>query len=240
MSKYANCTRMDPMFLRNQFVGDGPYDMPLVLRQKITWEGNQAIGFHNAKATDKRAPELAVHGFKDDYRINSAYQSPERAFKRVEHYACLFTPNYSFFSNMPIARQIDAVFRSRWVGAYWQSRGKEVVANVGWGLPDSYDFCFDGVEKGSTVIVSTMGTGRTRKGFLHGYEEMLKRIEPEEVWCYCNPLPEMSDTVARVIPYEASGMSKRAKIDPGQLSIFSFLGEEVPDEHARRIIRRAS
>lgn len=69
---------------------------------------------------------------------------------------------------------------------------------------------------------------------------MLKRIEPDEVWCYCNPLPEMLGTVSKVIPYEAKGMKKALKIDPAQLSIFSFIGKEAADEHAGRTIRRAS
>ena len=226
MSKFALSTRMDPMFLRNQFIGDGPYDMPLIHRQIITWEGTRLIGFHNARAADEHAAELAVHGFKDDYRIYSAYSKPEKAFKRVENYACLISPNYSFFSNMPIAKQIDAVFRSRWVGAYWQSQGKEVVASIGWGLPDSYDFCFAGVEKGCTVAVSTMGTGHTKRGFLNGYEEMLNRIEPNEIWCYCKPLQEMIGTVTRVFPYEAFGKQKHILPDPDQMTLFSLVEEE--------------
>ena len=147
-------------------------------------------------------------------------------------------PNYSFFSNMPTALQIDAVFRSHWVGAYWQSEGKEILANVCWGMPDSYDFCFDGYEEGLSVIISTMGAGSTRDGFLFGYDEMLKRLRPKEVWCYCNPFPEMGNITGK-FPYEAS-KSKKPKVDPNQLDIFSLLKGGDCDGSAWRIIGRVA
>ena len=212
--------RKDPLFLRNQFPSSGRFDIPVIRRQEITWDGTDVIGIQNAKANDPKASRRAVHGFKIDSRINPAYRQPDKTFDRLVPYACLITPNYSFFSNMPIALQLDAVFRSRWVGAYWQSRGKEVVANVGWGFPDSYDFCFDGVEPGSVVAVSTMGATRTKAGFLHGYRAMLEVLRPSEVWCYCNPFPEMEGTIGRVIPYEAEGMISSEHPDPSQLSLF--------------------
>lgn len=221
MSRITEERRKDPLFLRNQFASEGRYDIPLVRRQSIAWKGTEVIGIQNANAKDPYASQKAVHCFKDDSRIDAAYRYPERTFERLASYACLFTPNYSFFSNMPTALQIDAVFRSRWVGSFWQSKGKEVVANVGWGFPDSYDFCFDGIETGSVVVVSTMGAERTKQGFLHGYRVMLEVVKPSEVWCYCSPFPEMEDTVSRVFPYEAKGMAKSAKFDSAQLSLFA-------------------
>lgn len=207
------------MTLRNQFPTDSRFDIPIICRQEISWNGDTLVGIQNANARDADAHEKALHCFKDDKRIMAAYEHPERAFERISHYAVLVTPNYSLFSNMPVARQIDAVFRSRWVGAYWQSRGKEVVANVTWGMPDSYDFCFCGLEKRCVVAVSTMGAERTKQGFLNGYRAMCERVEPSEIWCYCRPFPEMSDSVTRVFPYEAQGRRKQAAPCDGQLSM---------------------
>jgi hypothetical protein len=52
------------------------------------------------------------------------------------------------------------------------------------------DFCLDGIEKGSTVAVSTYmvsehnNHSEQKEFFLSGYNEMLRRIEPEKIICY--------------------------------------------------------
>lgn len=46
-------------------------------------------------------------------------------------------------------------FRNRWVGAYLAEKGIRVIPTVNWGLENTFDFCFNGIEKGSTVAVST-------------------------------------------------------------------------------------
>ena len=236
MGRYTQNLRSDPMFLRNQFPGDGRYDIPVIRRQNPDVSHLEIIGIQNARAGDTKAKSRLVHGFKDDPRIDPCYNKPEQTFKKLENYACLCTPNYSFFSNMPTALQIEAVFRSHWVGAFWQSKSKNILANVCWGLPDSYDFCFDAYEEGLSVIISTMGSFRTKEGFLAGYNEMLRRLKPKEVWCYCNPYAEMRD-VTGVFSYEA--LSKRVPvIDPRQLDLLSLLGGGGLDDSTWRTIRR--
>lgn len=60
------------------------------------------------------------------------------------------------------------------------------------GLENTFDFCFNGIEKGSTVAVSTYmacahGNRADQKDFfMAGYNEMLKRIEPETIICWPN------------------------------------------------------
>ena len=62
-------------------------------------------------------------------------------------------------------------FRNRWVGAYLTNKGIRVIPTISWGLENTFDFCFNGIEKGSTVAVSTYmacahGTEQTKKTFL--------------------------------------------------------------------------
>ena len=39
-----------------------------------------------------------------------------------------------------------------------QSQGLKVMPTMSWSSIESFDFCFDGHEKGGAVIVSTIGT----------------------------------------------------------------------------------
>lgn len=101
------------------------------------------------------------------------------------------------------------VFRNRWCGAYWASKGLRVIPTVNWGDESSFDFCFEGIEKGSVVAVSTyMATEHDnrkdqKEWFIAGYNEMLRQIEPERIICYNTPFPEMRGDIVYV-DYERS------------------------------------
>lgn len=82
--------------------------------------------------------------------------------------------------------------------------GIRVIPTVNWGDESTFDFYFDGIEKGSTVAVSTYpalehGCCQGQKEwFMSGYNEMLQRIEPEKIICYNKPLSEMQGNLIYV------------------------------------------
>lgn len=67
-----------------------------------------------------------------------------------------------------------------------------------------YDWCFDGEPVGGIVAVSSVGTQQNKESkrlFLRGYEEMMKRLSPEWVIFY-GKVPEECDwNVIRVKPH---------------------------------------
>ena len=84
-----------------------------------------------------------------------------------------------------------------------------MIPTVNWGDESTFDFCFEGIEKGSVVAVSTYmasehGNRQDQKEwFMTGYNEMLRRIEPEKIICYNTPFPEMHGNIIYV-DYERS------------------------------------
>lgn len=74
----------------------------------------------------------------------------------------------------------------------------EIIPNVGWGDTSTFEFCFDGIEKGSIVAVGTIGCKRSKLAFMRGYNEMLKRIEPSAVICFGKPFAEMQGNIVFV------------------------------------------
>lgn len=94
------------------------------------------------------------------------------------------TPDFSLYTDFPKVLQIYNHYRKMWLGALWQSYGYKVIPTIAWSDKDSFDWCFDGVPKGTTVAVSSVGTQRnknTKRAFIGGWNEMLKRLEPETV-----------------------------------------------------------
>ena len=159
--------------------------------------------------TDRPVDGGAVHFFLDDGRFEPVWRTPEKGLSYVRGVGSALTPDFSLYPEMPLALQLYNVYRNRWCGAFWQSRGVRVVPTVGWSDARSYPFCFLGVEESSTVAVSTVGLGNPRgtRGaseaerdlFRTGFAEMLARISPRLVLLYGESrdglLPEEADLV---------------------------------------------
>lgn len=180
--------RNDPMFLRNQFARDGTFEMPIIKKTKLDLDNIAFVGYDklNEKETDK-----IVHFFLDDYKFEILWKDPEPRIAKLKEYHAVLSPQFSLYTEMPLAVQIHQVFKSRWCGAYFQSKGLKVIPSLVWGEPDTFWFSFDGIDEDSVVAVSTIGMRTEKDLFMAGYKEMLRRINPKAIICYGEPFEEM-------------------------------------------------
>ena len=185
-------------FLRNEFKSDGNFGMPIIRKQKINLTKVELIGYDQIKNGDTKNANKFVHFFLDDYKFEVIWNAPEPRLEKLSQYEGVLSPQFSTYYTMPVALQIYNTFRSRWCGAYLQSKGLKVIPTVSWGLPQSYWYCFDGIEKGSVVAVSTLGVKKEKDFFMQGYNEMLRRIEPNAIICYCEPFEEMEGNIIKI------------------------------------------
>ena len=68
-----------------------------------------------------------------------------------------------------------------------QDAGLTVIPTLMWSTESSFDFCFDGIEPGGTVSVSTIGVKQdkeSRKYFDLGMDEAIKRLHPSHIVVY--------------------------------------------------------
>lgn len=73
-----------------------------------------------------------------------------------------------------------------------QQVGISIIPSVSWSDESSFDFCFDGIEKGGVVAVSSVGVIKNRNAqvsFKKGLHEMLRRITPKTLLFYGAPIP---------------------------------------------------
>lgn len=203
--------RTSQTFLRNQFVGNGKLQIPIVPKFQARLDDfNQLllIGFDKADSRDQTHLNRMVHFFLYDYRFEQVWKRPDEYIKRLSRYRAVLSPDFSMYLEMAPVLKIYNVFRNRWCGAYWASKGIRVIPTVNWGDESTFDFCFEGIEKGSAVAVSTYAAtahgNRTdqKKWFMTGYREMLRRIEPEKIICYNTPFPEMEGDIV-FVDYES-------------------------------------
>lgn len=128
-----------------------------------------------------------IHGlynsivYKDDERLSKFRER----FKDVKW---IVAPDYSLFGDFPNAVQIYNVYRSR-VCAAWLSAntGARVIPNVRWSFPFTFDYCFDGIMKGSNVAVGLLGLVKgndNRAMFLEGFKRMVDAVQPKAILVY--------------------------------------------------------
>ena len=204
--------RTSQIMLRNQFPGDGRWNIPIIPKfqdKPGDFDDLLLIGFDKTSADDRKHNNRMVHFFLYDYRFERVWEKPDAVLDKLRPYRAVLSPDFSMYLEMTPVLQLYNVFRNRWCGAYWASQGLRVVPTVNWGDAATFDFCFEGIEKGSVVAVSTyMASAHDnrcdqKEWFLTGYREMLRRIEPEKIICYHTPFPEMEGNIVYV-DYERS------------------------------------
>ena len=181
--------------VRNEFLYNGKsvgkYDFPIIKKQNIDVDKIKLLAYPDAKLNDEKNRDKTLHFFTYDWKFESVYEKATEELEKLKQYYCLLSPDFSIFTNMPLALQIESVFKNRWCGAFWQSKGLKVIPTVSWGDEKSFDFCFDGIEQGSTVFVCTYYRENDELSFMTGYNEMIKRIKPNLVLCYDEPFDAM-------------------------------------------------
>lgn len=140
----------------------------------------------------------ALHFFLEDYRFESVWHRARKAASYVERIGFALSPDFSLYRDWPLAAQLWNVYRNRWCGAMWQSRGVKVIPTISWSTEESYAFCFLGVEKGSAVAICSVGVDLEdryeRSLFAGGCRAMVEAIEPEAVLLQAEVFPEELET----------------------------------------------
>ena len=204
--------RTSQTLLRNQFPGTGKLQIPIIPRfqeKPGDFDDLLLIGFDKTNLQDQNHLSRMAHFFLYDYRFERVWKNPDKDIEKLSRYRAVLSPDFSMYLEMAPVMQLYNVFRNRWCGAYWTSKGMRVVPSVNWGDESTFDFCFDGIEKGSVVAVSTYMASEhdnrkdQKEWFIAGYNEMLRRVEPEKIICYNTPFPEMQGDIIYV-DYEMS------------------------------------
>lgn len=197
-----------------QFPIDNWYGIPIMKPTQTI--GDKFLRFMDWKEIDDPS-EYIAHFYYDDYKFISAYREPNKYIDRLRQFKAVISPDFSLYTDFPRALQILSCYRRQWCGAYWQELGIDVIPDVVWGDEESFKFCFEGLPKGGTVAVSSVGvvkdkTWNNKEGdlFKKGYEEMMKRLEPATVLFYGDMIQGLEGNIIQIPSYYAE---KRAMLN---------------------------
>ena len=233
--------RTSQTLLRNQFPGKGKWEIPIIPRFEPhlgDFDDLLLIGFDKTHLEDRNHLGRMVHFFLYDYRFERVWKNPDSDIEKLARYRAVFSPDFSMYLEMAPVMQLYNVFRNRWCGAYWASKGIRVIPTVNWGDESTFDFCFEGIKKGSVVAVSTYMASEhgnrcdQKEWFMAGYNEMLKRIEPAKIICYNTPFPEMQGDIVYVDYERSSWKYMSYERSSGSVDLDSFkIGGQTTAPH---------
>ena len=192
------------------FAGVGKYEIP-VIEPTFTEPLGDFIPI-NYHYTAKDPKSKNVHFFVDDYQFVRYWNTPDKYITRLAEFAAVCAPDFSQYTDMPLAMRIYNHYRKHWLAAYWQLCGLTVYPTISWSDEASFDWCFDGEPQGGIVAVSSVGTQKnaeSKRLFLRGYDEMMKRLNPKFIIFY-GQVPEECDwNVIRVRPHYCDIVERR-------------------------------
>lgn len=197
------------------FPGVGKYDIPKI-EPVMAYPSGEFVPMNYAM-TERHPESKIVHCFVDDYQFVRYWNAPDKYIPKLSKFAAVCAPDFSMYTDMPLAMQIYNHYRKHWLAAYWQLNGLTVYPTIGWSDEKSYDWCFDGEPVGGVVAVSSVGTQRNKESkrlFLRGYEEMMKRIDPQWVIFYGRVPPECDWNVIRIAPHYEDIVKRRKNNAP--------------------------
>lgn len=194
-SSIARKSQLDNLHLK-KFVNfaDG-YEMPTLKACNII--PTSLVSF-NAALTAKDHNQC-VHFFIDDYQFERIWNLPDRYVECLRQFRCVIAPDFSQYTDMPYPQRMWNNYRGKFIGAWLQSQGVTVIPNVTWSLPDSYDYCFDGIPQQSVIAINSTGAARyglTRFLWLKGYREALSRLRPLAIIRYGTMIPGEDTSVS--------------------------------------------
>lgn len=178
---------MDTLNMNTIFYSDNEFGIPTI--DKDLFVPEWVIPAKQRIQSDRDVSNGAIHFFVDDYHFETMWNRTNQTLSIMQRIGRAFSPDFSIYTEYPVAAQIWNTYRNRWLGRYWQMNGISVIPTITWGDERSYDFCYLGVPKGSNVAISTVGANmdkdkEAQRLFVKGFEEMLKRIEPNKVLVY--------------------------------------------------------
>ena len=139
----------------------------------------------NFAMTEKQPGVKICHFYLDDYQFERIWQKPDLYIPILKKFNAVIGPDFSMYMNMPKAQQIYNNWRNKVLMAYWQQCGVKVIPNIQWSDKESFKWCFEGIEPGGVVAISTIGchTIQGQINFMRGFNKMLEVLQPSKILC---------------------------------------------------------
>ena len=192
-TNYEKYKVLRPLYSNHEY---DKYGFPIIKKDKFDfndWKETRICNFKNIKSQEEKEKSIVIM-FNYDNVLNNVWDNPYKYLSKFLHFKALCTPDFTIYPGMNINDVRYNIYKNRWIGCLWQEKGYKVIPTIQWALEDTYDMCFSGVEKGSVVIISTLGCASNYEVFLKGFNKMKEVIKPSLIIVFGKMLDGMTGT----------------------------------------------
>ena len=175
-NSYLNCEK-------RIFDGAGPFDIPEILPEEIDLNNTNLVGANYAKS-EKDPENNILHFYLDDYQFDRFWNCPSIYLPMLSKFKAVLSPDFSLYTDFPKAVQIFNHYRKHWLARYWQENGIKVIPTICWSDKESFEWCFDGEPRNSTISISVVGCNKSEQmkhDFWAGFSKALEVLTPKRI-----------------------------------------------------------
>lgn len=183
--KLNNCSDVFRSFLVKNADYSGGIELPIIRTSVLI--PNRVITFSKAMAKGMSDYDQWVIFYEHDKNFERLWNTPNKYLAKLKKFNGVISPDFSLYRNMPLVMQMWNTYRGRALATWLQDNGVQIIPNVRFNDERTYEFCFCGIEKYSTVAVGTHGCIKKnidKKYFKNGLEELVKRLSPKNIIVY--------------------------------------------------------
>lgn len=145
------------------------------------------VAFHDAIKKGQTDYDAIVHFYEYDFLFIRLFCDPDKYISTLRQFRYVLSPDMSQYIEMPYYARYANNCHNKALARYMQERGVNIIANVTWSLPDSYDYCFDGIPTNTTIAIGSNGVNAhsdSKYLWKKGYQEALRRLNPTRIIRY--------------------------------------------------------
>ncbi len=180
----------------NNLITDDKFGLPIIANYKGDMPTKlQAFN----KAITQKQYENTIHFYLNDKEFTRILTYPEKYLEILKKFKSVISPDFSQYIDMPSPMRLYHCFLNRAFAAYWSNNGINVIPNVTWSTPDSYDYSFAGIEKNGIIAINCTGVKKSDYSkylWLQGYKEAVKRLEPKRIIRYGEKMPDEYEEIS--------------------------------------------
>lgn len=186
---------------------DGNCGVPIIQSMDVDSLPSTMIAF--SKSISSKNHNQIVHFYEADRAFARIMHNPKKYAEILSRYKYVISPDFSQHLDMPPFLCMQNSWWNNAFGAYWQSIGINVIPNVSWSRPDSYEYAFLGIPQNSTIAINCTaikGNPMSRYFWMKGYEAALNTLNPHLIIRYGDRMPNEDET--RSIYFENENLKR--------------------------------
>ncbi len=178
----------------------GKFQQPMVSPSKLLTPPEKLETFYRVKGMPKNTVQnVCPHFFTDDRKFECIWNNIVRYTQVLQKFRCVLSPDFSMTLDMPLIPKLYNSYRNKFITAYWQYCGLEVIPAPSWGDLDNLDIYLDGWPKESMIAINSTGVGRSKVSqtvWLEGYKRVIDTLRPTSILRYGIQIPGEYESIS--------------------------------------------